>query len=381
MRRSSSIFWQVFLTTVATVLGVVLLVGYVTRTALASAFDAYLLTLPSTRMGMGGRGMGRAMLGAAEQSFLTAVDRSVLSAAFVAIGIAVLVAFLFARHLSAPIRRLEHAALALADGDLSSRTEPGGPHEIAALGEAFNHMANRLEEGEELRRRMVADVSHELRNPIAAARAQAEGMAEGVLPATDQRLGSLVEDMEHLTRLVDDLQELAVAEAGQIDYNSTPVDLAELARRETARIEAMAGPDVSVSFASATDSAAEPEARVSGDEQRLSQVLRNLLTNALRHTPQGSITVSVSADDHNVVTRVIDTGEGIPAADLPHVFERFYRADAARAAHTGGAGLGLAISARVVRDHGGDVFAQATPGGGATVGFTLPRLLDAEPTR
>ncbi|TLM90920.1 MAG: HAMP domain-containing histidine kinase [Actinobacteria bacterium] len=244
-----------------------------------------------------------------------------------------------------------------------------GPAEVAALGDAFNRMADSLEEAEELRRRLVADVAHELRNPIAAIRAQVEGMAEGVLPADAARLDSVVDDVMHLSLLVDDLQGLSLAEAGKLHYDFGELDLASLVRKEVARAAEHAAPGVVVSA-----DVAEKALAVLGDELRLSEVLRNLLSNAVRHTSQGSVTASLSSDEGFAVVRVTDTGEGIPAADLPYVFERFYRADTSRSAHTGGAGLGLAISRRIVEDHGGTVFAESDgEGRGATVGFRIPR--------
>jgi len=364
MRRSASLFWRVFLGVLAVALGAVLVVGVIARYALAAAFDAYLATLPAPR----GMGMGRhLMLGTAETTFLASVDRSVVLGSVVAVVIAIVAAWLIARSLSRPIRRLEDAAIALAAGDLESRVEVGGPEEIVALGEAFNHMADSLSRAEELRKRLVADVAHELRNPIAAARAQAEGMAEGVLGLTPERAASVAEDMEHLSELVNDLQELALAEAGEMVYSTQPLDLSALVEREVARASVSARAGVTVGPA-----IGDRPLAVEADERRISQVLRNLLGNALRHTASGSVTVEAFAEDGSVVVRVVDTGEGIPDADLAHVFERFYRADSSRAAGTGGAGLGLAISRRIVEDHGGSVFAGHTPGGGATVGFRLP---------
>ncbi len=364
-----SVFWQVFLGVLTVALGAVALLGLVTRWALSTAFDLYLQNVPQGLNPSGRpRGMGRMMLGSAEQTFIAAVDRSVLIGVLAAIALSIAAAYLIARHLTRPVRKLEEAALALADGDLTSRVDAGGPEEINALGEAFNHMADTLQESEELRRRLVADVAHELRNPIAAARAQAEGMAEGILSADAKRLGSLVEDMTHLSALVDDLQELAVAEAGRLAYEMHEIDLSDLVTREVERAAHLVAPGVTVA-------AQLPEDVVilTGDERRLSEVLRNLLANAARHTHAGSVTTRVTGTgDGRVRIAIVDTGEGIPEGDLPYVFERFYRADTARAADTGGAGLGLAISARIVRDHGGDVFAEKTPGGGATVGFTLP---------
>ena len=171
---------QIFVSFLLVALCAVVAVGLIARNALSRAFDDYLAGLPA-QGGMGGRGMGRIMLGAAEQTFLDSVNHSVYLAAAIAVVIAGVVAVLLAGYLTRPISRLEHAAEELAGGDLSHRVDMAGPAEVAALGRAFNNMADSLSQAEELRRRLVSDVSHELRNPIAAARAQAEGMADGVL--------------------------------------------------------------------------------------------------------------------------------------------------------------------------------------------------------
>jgi two-component system sensor histidine kinase BaeS len=362
--RRVTLSLQVFLSIVLVALGTAVTVGLFARSALSTAFDHYLASLPRP----GGMGRGRMMLGAAEQAFVASVDRSVVIAAVVAVLVATAVALLLAAYLNRPLRRLEVAAEEIAGGDLSHRVESQGPAEVAAIGDAFNRMADSLEEAEALRRRLVADVAHELRNPIAAARLQAEGMAEGVLPADPTRLASLVEDLQHLSGLVDDLQELATAEAGKLTYQMRDIDIAEIIERESTR----AGSAAPASIVVKTVGTDAPVV-IRGDERRIAQVLRNLLSNSLRHTELGSIVIEATADGQFVRVTVTDTGEGIPAAELPHIFERFFRADAARAAHTGGAGLGLAITRSIVRDHGGDVFASSTLGEGTTVGFTLPR--------
>lgn len=367
--RRISLSAQVFLSILLVALGTVAVVGLFARSALSSAFDTYLSGLPDP-MGQG-RHMGRAMLGAAEQTFIDSVDRSVLIAAVIAVLVAMAVALALAAYLNRPLRRLETAAGQIADGDLSHRLDVRGPAEVAAIGDAFNQMADSLEEAEELRRRLVADVAHELRNPIAAARLQAEGMVEGILPADTARLESLVEDLRHLSRLVDDLQELTVAEAGRLTYQMEPIDLAALIDREVERARAAAAPGVRVG-AQGTGEAV----MLVADERRIAQVLRNLLSNAVRHTASGSVDVDLTTGDGRATVTVADTGEGIDPADLPHVFERFFRADAARASHTGGAGLGLAITRSIVHDHGGDITAKSEPGAGTTMTFTLP--LDRE---
>ncbi len=221
MRRLSLVF-QMFVSILLVALGAVLAVGLIARDALARAFDAYLATLPTPAGGMH-MGRGRAMLGAAEQTFVATVDRSVYLGAFVAIAIA-------ARRRAAP-RALPQPPDASSSRPLprtspraTSRTasrSPGPPRSRRSATRS-TRWRTRSSEAEILRRRLVADVAHELRNPIAAARAQAEGMAEGVLAADAARLDSLVEDLQHLSVLVDDLQELAVAEAGRLHYEMSP---------------------------------------------------------------------------------------------------------------------------------------------------------------
>jgi two-component system sensor histidine kinase BaeS len=237
---------------------------------------------------------------------------------------------------------------------------------VRELGEAFNEMAAELATSEDLRRRMVADVAHELRNPVASLRAQAEGIAEGVLPADPERLASLADDTRYLSRLVGDLQELSAAEAGQLRYEMQSLDLSAVACAELERTAARDHGGVELRCD------AGESLMVEADEGRIAQVMRNLLDNALRHTETGTVTVSCARDGDRARVEVRDTGEGIPEADLPYVFERFYRADGARARDTGGSGIGLAVSRRIVEDHRGAVFARNADGGGAVVGFTLP---------
>jgi len=366
--RRLSLTFQVFISILLVALGTALTVGLFARSALSSAFDRYLAGLPAPQGMMGNRqGMGRAMLTGAEQSFIASVDKSVYVAALVAVIVAAVVALLLAAYLNRPLRRLEAAAEGLAEGDLAHRVHVEGPAEVAALGDAFNRMADSLEEAELLRRRLVGDVAHELRNPLAAARAQAEGMADGVLATDEARLASLVEDLQHPVGHALGLCARSIAEAGKLHYEMADTDLAQIVDREAVRARAAVASGVDVSVRGD----ALP-AMVRGDERRLAQVLRNLLSNAVRHTSSGSIEVALERDSASVTVRVTDTGEGIPPEDLPHIFERFFRADTARATDTGGAGLGLAISSSIVRDHGGEVFATSEPGQGTTVGFRIP---------
>lgn len=363
-----SLITQVFLSIVVVSLAAVLATGLIARGTLEGAFSNYLTGGGTGGMGPGS-GMGRQMLlGHAERTFLAAVDSGIAGSALVAVALAALGAWLLARYLVRPLRNLTAASRALAGGDLTHRVDEEGPAEVAGLASAFNEMAVSLAESEGLRQRMVSDVAHELRNPIAALRAQIEGIADGILPADEGRVSSLVEDVGMLSRLVDDLQELSVAEAGRLRYEHTAFDLVALVSAEAARVRPMAGPGVEVT----TDIDAGP-IPVVADEFRIAQVVRNLLSNAVRHTEAGTVTARVvTVDGSRVRVTIHDTGVGIAEDDLPRIWERFYRVDTARANETGGTGLGLAISRRIITDHGGSVFARSAPGQGSEIGFELP---------
>jgi len=358
-----SLFLYAFVTMVVVALLSVGVAGLLTRAQISAAFGTYLQTLP-VGMGRGMMGAG-GMMGASEQTFLAAVDAGILMGALLAIGLAALVASGGAYYLTRPLKRLTEAVQTVAAGDLSQRVDAGGPLEVGRLGDAFNDMASSLATSETLRQRLVADVAHELRNPIASLRAQAEGIAEGVLTPEPRRLASLAEDTLQLSRLVDDLQELSAADAGRLTYRMERILLAPIVDAEVARARARADAGVDVVSECSTQLA------VIGDDGRLAQVMRNLLGNAIRHTDSGSVRVMCRVSDGCAVVEVVDTGEGIPDADLPYVFERFYRADTARARETGGSGIGLAVSRRIVEDHGGTVFAR-NHADGAVVGFTIP---------
>ncbi|MCX8006821.1 MAG: ATP-binding protein [Coriobacteriia bacterium] len=361
----SRLSWQVFSAIVLVALASVLAAGFIARRALSDAFAVYLGAY-GAHMGPG-MGIGRMILGAAERTFLAGVDRGIVVSAAVAAVIAAAAATVLAGYLVRPLRRLTDGVEAIAGGDLSHRVEVSGPTEIEELAAAFNAMAESLERSEALRRRMVSDVAHELRNPIAALRAQAEAVAEGVMPLDEVRIRSMVEDLEQLSRLVHELQELAVAEAGAMRYDMQATDLCDIAAREVERARVLATPGVALSVACSVD-----DGSVVADEFRIAQAVRNLIGNALRHTSRGSVVVTVDRVEGWMRVTVSDTGSGIPEKDLPYIFERFYRADEARAASTGGAGLGLAIVKRIVEDHGGQVFASSVEGVGSAIGFVLP---------
>ncbi|HUS17801.1 MAG TPA: ATP-binding protein, partial [Chloroflexia bacterium] len=272
------------------------------------------------------------------------------------------------------VAALTLAAGRMARGDLDQRVEIASRDEIGQLGRAFNHLADSLHTSEQLRRQMVTDIAHELRTPLTNIRGYLEAVRDGVLPAEPVVVDSLYEESMLLSRLVDDLQALALAEAGQLKLHAQPVEPAAMIERSVAGL----GPPTADEPAVIMDVPADLPL-VQADAERVGQVLRNLLRNARQHTPpHGTVTVRARAMAGAVEISVCDTGSGITPEHLPYVFERFYRADPARARSTGGAGLGLAIVKQLVEAHGGRVEVDSAPGSGATFRFTLPLAPRAE---
>jgi two-component system, OmpR family, sensor histidine kinase BaeS len=313
---------------------------------------------------------GMGINAANQQALLYRLNRGVLLAGLVAGVLGLLLAFGLAYTLLRPVRELTLASQKLAQGDLSQRVEIHGKDEMATLGQAFNHMADSLQQAEESRRIMTADIAHELRTPLAVQRANLEALQDGVYPLTVENLSPVVEKNHLLTHLVEDLRTLALADAGQIELECILTDLPALVQRVVEQFQPQAAKSqVSLHFSSP----AIPMHLISLDPIRLEQMLTNLLTNALRYTPQsGQIEVEINQLPKFARLTVRDTGPGIPQDALPFIFERFYRADKSRSRAEGGSGLGLAITRNLARAHGGDLTATNHASGGALFTLTLP---------
>jgi len=284
------------------------------------------------------------------------------------LAVAAAVTVVAGRRLVRPVRALTRAAERMQAGDHGARVPVKGRDEVGGLAHAFNAMADSLEAGAEQRRAMVSDVAHELRSPLANIQGYLEAAQDGVVPLDDALVASLLDDATTLRRLVDDLQVLALADAGRLTMHRQPVDAAELVR---AVVAAQRGAAAAAQVRLEAD-AAQP-VPVAGDPDRLRQVLVNLVDNALRYTPPGGrVTVTAAVAGGTAVLIVRDTGVGIAPDHLPHVFDRFYRCDASRSRATGGSGLGLAIVRQLVAAHGGTVTAASEPGRGSTFTIHLP---------
>jgi two-component system OmpR family sensor kinase/two-component system sensor histidine kinase BaeS len=308
-------------------------------------------------------------LDALGQVFLSQVRASLAWAALLAAALSLALGIAISRLLTAPLGRLTRAAQAVAGGDLSQRVAVRSHDEIGELSQAFNGMTVSLAEAETLRKNLMADVAHELRTPLTVVQGNLQAILDGVYPLEMAQVASLYDEARLLTRLVDDLHELALADAGQLRLERAPVDLAALAR---AAVDQFA-PAAEAAGVALELAVAEGVPAVDGDAGRLAQVLRNLLSNSLRHTPAGGrVTLRLDRANGSARLEVSDTGSGIPPEDLPHVFDRFYRSEKNRGRGTGGAGLGLAIARQLVAAHGGRIEVASTSGQGTTFTVTLP---------
>lgn len=305
-----------------------------------------------------------------EQSFLSSVNRSLLLGGLVALAAALALGAVLIRQLTTPLKELTAATERIAAGDRELRVRIKSQDEFGQLGEAFNRMAESLKRSEELRRRMLADISHELRTPLTVIRGELEALRDGVFSPTPEKLAELEEEAKLIDRLVEDLHELALAEAGELRLERGPTDLGRLVERLAGRVRgrlAEAGLELVVELPPSLP-------KLELDSDRIEQVLHNLLSNAERYTPAGGrITLAVEDRPGEVVVSVADTGKGIPPEELPRIFERFYRGEQSRSRRHGGAGLGLAIAKQLVEAHGGRIWAESEPGKGTKVSFTLPK--------
>lgn len=359
----------------------VALLGLLVGRATSSAFEDYLVGRETINPGAIDHPMEpevpkhqkmlEQMLGPAERAYLTAVRNSVWLTAGLAALVAVGLSLLLARQIAKPVRTLTTAARRVGSGDFDQRVPVRTRDELGELAQAFNSMAETIGRQEMLRRQMAADIAHELRTPLAIIQANLEAMLDGIRPLSAKEVADVHQETRLLIRLVADLQDLSLAEAGQLPLKKEPTDLGVLARASVARFSSRAEEKRVQLIVEAPDNLPPVDA----DQDRISQVLGNLLDNALRHAPpRGEVTVKLESDAEQgrVQLTVSDTGPGIPTEHLPNVFERFYRADQARSRAAGGSGIGLAVVKQLVEAHGGQIWAESPTGGGTSFTLMLP---------
>jgi signal transduction histidine kinase len=329
----------------------------------------------SAAITVGGSEVGTVTVAPVQGQVLTGEDRTLhsrlnrlhLIAGGVALLLGLLAAVLMARALARPLRRLTDAARRMRRGELDVRVAPAGAPELRELAQALNRLSESLEHLEQIRRDAAADVAHELRTPLAGIVSRIEAAQDGVLPDEQANLEALHTEALRLTRLIEDLGKLAEAQQPGLTLKKEPLDLHDLVA-ERARIYR---DDLQAKGITLDDRLGA--ARAYGDRGRIVQIVDNLLSNALRYTDAGgTVTVELAQHDGEAELDVIDTGIGIAGEDLPYIFERFWRGERSRARRTGGAGIGLAIVAELVRAHGGRIDVESKPGQGSRFRVMLP---------
>ncbi|MFO7539213.1 MAG: ATP-binding protein [Chloroflexota bacterium] len=297
------------------------------------------------------------------------ISRTLLLGAAGASLVALLLGTVLAQTLVRPLRELTSATQAMAHGDLSQRVPVRSGDELGQLAAAFNEMNQKLGQAQQLRRQMTADIAHDLRTPLSLILGHAEALNDGVLPPDPETLAIIHDEARRLARLVEDLRLLSLSEAGEL-----PLTLAAVAPQQTLLRAAAAHQQAAEQEQIVLTVEAAPDLPpVWADGDRLAQVWDNLIANSLRHTPAGGqIRLRAVTGDREVIFQVADTGPGIDPTALPHIFERFYRADGARRRADGGSGLGLAIARSIVLAHNGRIWADSKAGEGTTISVTLP---------
>ena len=306
-----------------------------------------------------------------ETLLIERVNRATLLAALISGGIAVVLSLILATVILKPVRGLTRAATKMSQGDLSQRVRVKGSGELATLGKTFNHMSKSLQEAEVRRMSMTADIAHELRNPLAIQRAHLEALQDGLYPLNKENLQLIAEQNQQLTRLVEDLRTLALADAGELALNRRPTDLVAACKETMMRFE----PQAQSKQIRLIGECGPNPVYAQADKERLQQIHDNLMQNALRYTPEGGrIVLSVGRQGEQAVTRFHNTGPRISEESLAHLFERFYRGDRARDRASGGTGLGLAIARKLAEAHGGTLTGENHPESGVVFTLTLPAL-------
>jgi histidine kinase len=367
---------KLFLSYVAVILVGMFVIGITARLTMPGAYERHLKFMEirlNSGMGMGQgpmMGQGTGMSPEFFQNFKASFNEALLIAVLAASLTALIVSLFFSRSVLAPVRVMTYASQRIAEGHYAERVDLRGNDELSQLADSFNQMAEQLEQVENMRRQLIGDVAHELRTPLTAIKGVAEGLVDGVFPASAETYLQIHAEAERLSRLVDDLQELSRVESRATRLNIRSVDSSAVIQTVVKRLQFQFD-EKRVALTSLTP---RDSMYVLADEDRLIQILTNLIGNALQYTPEnGSVTVSVERDKNEARVSVRDTGDGIPAEHLARIFDRFYRVDKSRSRAHGGSGVGLTIAKHLVEAQGGKIWAEsAGKNKGSAFTFALP---------
>ena len=302
------------------------------------------------------------------EGFQNAWNRSAILSIIVGASAAGGVSYISSKRITQPVKQMKSISQKFAAGNLDERVPESAIPELNQLSVSFNSMASSLGDVEQRRRELISDMTHELRTPLTVMRGYLEELADGAINGTPELYLRLIRETRRLERLIHDLQELSKAEAGYLSIDSQSLNLYPLLASLVEKFSDQLldeGPKLELE-------SSKDIPPVLADHDRTEQILVNLIGNAVRYTESGSITVKATKANHYVWIEVIDTGAGIAAADIPYVFERFWRADPSRASHSGGTGIGLAIARRLVELQGGTIEVTSKLGQGSTFRFCLP---------
>lgn len=353
----------VFATTFIVVVGLMFVVNY----QISENFTSYLYMSGMHGMMMNRGGMA-AMMGTPERQFIVSLRHSLVLTSVIMLIIGALVSYFLARSIAVPVINLNKAVNSVSAGDLDTTVTIERQDEVGKLAEAFNEMTAKLKSNTILRQRFLAGVAHELRTPLTILKANLEGIADGIISPDQEQINSLIEEVDRLVKLVGELRDLSLFEAGQMIPEYSDVNLKTTLSQVIQKIKPLAN-EKNLELILNVDSNIPP---FRADNAMLQQMAYNLIINAIRYTAEGSIIVESGIDEQGVFIDVSDTGIGIAPADIEHIFDYFYRVDQARTKQSGGTGLGLALVKQMVTIHGGQVFVKSTSGSGSTFTLKLP---------
>jgi len=316
------------------------------------------------------RGQGSGFASELYISFQDSFSEALTWAALAAGAAALAVSFFLSQRVVKPVHAMTSASQRIAAGHYDERVQEPGTDELGQLAQSFNQMAEQLQQVESMRRQLIGDVAHELRTPLTAIKGSMEGLIDGMLPASDETYQQIHHEAERLNRLVNDLQELSRVEAGAYELELKSVNFSNLVQTVVKRF----GSQFEKKNVRFMVNLPSDLPNVQADGDRIIQVLTNLISNSLRHTPTGGeVLLSASQQGNHIHATVRDTGVGIPPEHLPHIFTRFYRVDKSRSRQAGGSGIGLTIVKHLVEAHGGQIWVESKgQDQGSEFTFTLP---------